>query len=77
MIFQLSVPLQIAIERNNKREKVDKETEDELRERFLLNSEAVFLGEQYSFIDASVSFEDVLNKVANLIWYSKTWKVDG
>ena len=56
MIFQLSVPLQIAIERNNKREKVDKETEDELRERFLLNSEAVFLGEQYSFIDASCIF---------------------
>ena len=71
IIFQLSVPLEIAIERNNKRDKSDKETEDELRERFSLNSDAVFLGEHYNFIDATVSFKNVLMEVSGAIWFSK------
>ena len=57
IIFQLSVPLEVAIERNNNREKIGKETENELRERFSINSDAVFLGEDYNFIDAIVSFK--------------------
>ena len=76
IIFHLSVPLEIAIDRNNKRDKIDKETEDELRERFLLNSDATFLGEDYNFIDATVPFKNVLLQVTDAIWHSKTWKVE-
>jgi thymidylate kinase len=77
IIFQLSVPLEVAIDRNNKREKIGKETEDELRERFLLNSHAVFLAENYNIIDATVPFENVLLQVTDAIWRSRTWKVNG
>ena len=77
IIFQLTVPLEIAIDRNNKREKIGKETEDELRERFLLNSDAVFLAENYNFIDATAPFKNVLLQVTDSIWRSKTWKVNG
>ena len=72
-IFQLSVPLEVAIHRNNMREKFGKETEDELRERFIVNSDAQFLGENYNMIDASVSFDRVLKEVTDQLWHSKNW----
>ena len=72
-IFQLSVPLEVAIHRNNMREKFGKETEDELRERFIVNSDAQFLGENYNMIDASVSFDRVLREVTDQLWHSKNW----
>jgi len=71
IIFQLSVPLEVAIDRNNKREKVDKETEDELRERFLLNSDATFLSDKCTAIDATAPFKDVLLQVSNEVWHSR------
>tara|TARA_Y100000748_G_C15500804_1_gene489985 strand:+ start:99 stop:425 length:327 start_codon:yes stop_codon:yes gene_type:complete len=70
-IFQLSVPLEVAIDRNNKREKVDKETEDELRDRFLLNSDATFLSDKCCVIDATAPFKDVLLQVSNEVWLSR------
>jgi thymidylate kinase len=72
-IFQLSVPLEVAIHRNSLRKKFGKETEDELRERFIINSDAKFLGENYNMIDASVSFDRVLKEVTEQLWYSKNW----
>ena len=77
IIFQLSVPLEIAIDRNNKREKIGKETEDELRERFALNSDAVFLADNYNFIDATVSFDNVFCQVTDAIWFSEAWNING
>jgi len=71
IIFQLSVPLKVAIDRNNKRKKFGKETEDELRERFLLNSDAVFLAEKYNFIDATAPFKNILLEVTDSIWRFK------
>lgn len=73
LIYHLSVTVEIAIERNNKREKIGKETEYELRERFMINSDAVFLADTYHFIDASVSFNKVLTTVTTAIWHSKEW----
>ena len=70
IIFQLSVPIEVAIDRNNKRDKTDKETDDELRQRFLLNSDAKFLGDSYKNIDATPSFKDVFQQVAESIWHS-------
>jgi thymidylate kinase len=72
-IFQLTVPLEIAIKRNSLRKKFGKETDDELRERYNLNSGAKFIGENYYNIDASKSFETVLEDFTKKIWYSKYW----
>lgn len=72
-IFQLSVSLDEAIVRNNLREKFGKETEDELRDRFLLNSDAKFLGENYYIIDATLSQKKILKQVVNELWFSKHW----
>jgi len=77
IIFQLSVKLEIAIDRNKKRKKFGKETEDELRERFILNSDATFLAEKYNFVDATAPFEDVLLRVSDAIWSSRTSEVSG
>ena len=56
------------------REKADKETEDELRERFLLNSDAKFLAEDCIGVDATVSFKEVLLQVSNKVWLSGNGK---
>ena len=73
LIFHLQVPLEIAIFRNNKRKKNGKETENELRDRFLINSDAVFLGDNYHFFNASKPFKAVLIEATDAIWHSKAW----
>ena len=74
LINHLSVPLEIAIKRNQLRNKFGKETEEELRTRYLINSKARFLGKNYTYVDASPPFDKVLQVVTELTWNSKTWK---
>ena len=74
LIFHLSVPLEIAIKRNQLRNKFGKETEEELRTRYLINSKARFLGKNYVDVDASIPFEKVLQLVTKLTWNSEVWK---
>ena len=73
MLFNLSVSLETAIQRNNLRQKFGKETNDELRERFFINSGADFLAEHKNIIDATQSFDSVFSEVLNKFWFSKTW----
>jgi len=74
LIIHLSVPLETAIKRNHLRKKFGKETEDELRTRYLINSKARFLGENYVDVDSSAPFEEVLQLVTKITWNSKAWK---
>ena len=67
LILHLSVPLDEAIRRNSKRKKFGKETDNELRERYKINSGVKFLSNDYEHIDATVSFEKVLNISTSLI----------
>tara|TARA_B100001996_G_C18398192_1_gene491862 strand:- start:112 stop:609 length:498 start_codon:yes stop_codon:yes gene_type:complete len=67
-ILHLSVSLDEAIRRNNKREKFGKETEDEIRARYNVNSGVKFLSDDYNDIDATVSLEEVLFVATSLIW---------
>ena len=60
---------QLKAERSN----ITKLTEDELRDRFLLNSDAKFLGENYYIIDATLSQKKILKQVVNELWFSKHW----
>ena len=72
-IFQLSVPLEVAIQRNDLRTKFGKETEAEIRDRFAVNSGVKFLGENYHIVDATPSSEKVYNRVADELWFSEDW----
>jgi thymidylate kinase len=67
-IFHLHVPLEVSIERNNARDKIGKETNDEIRERFRVNSGIKFLSNNYHIVDASVPFKGVFSKVSYGIW---------
>jgi thymidylate kinase len=71
MLFHLKAPVEVAIERNNNREKAGKETEDELRERFFVNSGATFLAATYKYVDATAPQDTVFNEVLNGIWIEK------
>ncbi len=68
LIYQLLVPLEISIERNKKRIKIDKETDNELKERFKLNEDVAFLSESHIHIDATLSTQKVLAQVSESIW---------
>ena len=69
IILHLKVPLELAIERNNKRVKFGKETERELYDRFKMNSKVIFLGKKNINIDASYPFEKVFSRISNEIWF--------
>lgn len=73
-IFHLFVPLEVALNRNRLRVKFGKESEQELTERFLLNSDAKFLGDNYNMIDASPPLETVLKQIIRGLWFSREWK---
>lgn len=73
LLFKLNVPLEIAIDRNNKRTKFGKETEDELCERFTLNSNATFLAEHCYEMDGTKTFESLLSHLIDKIWHYKRW----
>ena len=73
-IFHLFVPLEVALNRNRLRVKFGKETEQELTERFLLNSDAKFIGDNYHKIDASPPLESVLKQIIRELWFSRDWK---
>ncbi len=68
MILHLKVPLEIAQQRNRLREKVGKETDEELEERYEQNSDATFLGHNYVYFDATHSKDKVLKEVVSAIW---------
>jgi thymidylate kinase len=69
MLFHLQAPVEVAIERNNAREKAGKETEKELRERFLINSDATFISDNYRYVDATAPLQNVFSEVTNGIWF--------
>lgn len=68
VIFKLEVPLEVSLERNNKRNKIGKETEEELINRFSVNSDALFLSKKSYFIDATSPFKHVLLRISESIW---------
>lgn len=73
-VFHLTVPLEVALERNKNRNKIGKESDTELTERFARNSDAVFLAQYYRFIDARAPFDVVFKQLCKEIWFSKAWK---
>ena len=69
MLFRLQAPLEIAIERNNLRDKRGKETDEELEERFLINSGVSFSSLRDFDVDATDSLGTVFSTVSDKIWF--------
>ena len=59
ILFNLQAPLEVAIERNDMRDKLGKESTEELRERFSINSGVSFLSDKTIDIDATKSIKNV------------------
>ena len=68
ILFNLQAPLEVAIERNDMRDKLGKESTEELRERFSINSGVSFLSDKTIDIDATKSIKNVFATVARDIW---------
>ncbi|WP_409048991.1 hypothetical protein PWG11_17955 (plasmid) [Proteus mirabilis] len=66
--FHLYAPVETAIERNNLRNKALKETENEIKARFLVNSDLTFKTDKYVKVDATQSIEDVKNELLLTSW---------
>lgn len=68
LAFHLIVPVEIAIERNRKRVKMGKETDNEIRARYHINSNLRFKGDSYCKIDATESLENIRFTLIRTSW---------
>lgn len=67
--INLQVPLEVSVARNNLREKANKESEEELAERFAINGGVRFRAIRQKDIDATQSFAKVFTDVSSYIWF--------
>lgn len=67
-IYNLSIPVELALERNRERLKADKETDLELRERYRHNAGLQYRARSYEVIDASRDLPVVLSEIKEKIW---------
>ena len=68
LILHLKVPLDVAIERNRKRIKADKESTSELKLRYEKNKNLEFSCINYYMIDSNSDYSEVLAEIKGLIW---------
>ncbi|MFS1867041.1 hypothetical protein [Vibrio breoganii] len=68
LALHLFVPVEVAIERNRKRIKLGKETDNEIRARYLINSDLLFKSDNYCKIDATENIEKVRVSLIKTSW---------
>jgi len=68
LILHLKVPLDVAIERNRKRIKADKESTSELKLRYEKNKNLEYSCINYYMIDSNSDYSEVLAEIKGLIW---------
>ena len=66
--FELRVPLPIALERNRRRIKSNKESDSEIRDRFRVNGNVVFKASSIRTVDATQGQAVVVEEIARDIW---------
>jgi thymidylate kinase len=69
-IFNLKVPLESALVRNRERQKKDKESDAELRQRYLENSDLNYATRHFEVIDATRDFPVVFREIGQKIWHN-------
>jgi thymidylate kinase len=67
-VFNLRIPLEVAILRNRLRGKLDKESDSELRERYLHNSNLRYNTLNLYQIDAAAELPTMIRQLKEKIW---------
>ena len=68
IVCHLSVPVEVAVHRNKERTKSGKETDNEIRARYLVNSDITFNTNEYHLFDATIPMKNLHEKLINRIW---------
>ena len=68
LVLQLKVPLEVSLDRNRMRDKVGKETDDEIRARYQINNNLQYSCYEFYKVDADQAADRVLLTVKNHIW---------
>lgn len=70
LLLNLKVPIEVSLERNRNRVKEGKETDEQIRERYRINSNLTY--KAYSVIEVDMDREksECMRDVCSLIWYS-------
>jgi thymidylate kinase len=58
-LYYLSVPVDVAIERNANRDKVGKETDNEIRARYIVNDKLEYQVDSFTCVDATIPLEEL------------------
>jgi len=70
IIIQLTVPLDVALERNRNRRKKDKGGDDIIRLRYELNRDPKYSARKVLSMDATLDCASLVNKMKEIIWSS-------
>ena len=68
VVCHLTVPVEVAVTRNNARNKSCKETDNEIRARYLVNTGLIFNTNEYHLFDATMPMKELHKKLINRIW---------
>ena len=68
LLINLTVPVDVAVDRNYKRNKINKENEDGIRERHLLNKNLEYKANLFKKIDTNKNYNEIILEVKSIIW---------
>ena len=68
LLIHLQVELDVALKRNRIREKVDKESDEELELRFSVNKNIDYSANNVIKVDTDKEYNEVINEVKKIIW---------
>jgi thymidylate kinase len=69
LLFYLTVPVDVAVQRNEERIKEGKESEAFLRTRHLENSDLTYKAKEQYIIDTNRDYDDVISEIKHIIWW--------
>jgi len=69
LLFYLTVPVEVAVQRNEERIKDGKESEAFLRTRHLENSDLTYKAKAQYIIDTNRDYGDVISEIKHIVWW--------
>jgi len=70
LLLNLKVPIEVSLERNNNRVKEGKETDEEIRERYRINSNLTYKAYKVIEVDMDREKGECMNDICSLVWNS-------
>ena len=68
LVLHLKVPIEVALERNRNRQKIDKESDEELKLRYSVNQTLNYSADNYYLINSDKDFNAVVNEIKSNVW---------